>query len=142
MGGKIDNILIKKKLYIYMDLNDYPQNVNDKMTMTIMTMSVGLGLPSLCLHSAFALAPLQKWTQSGRRNSPLLPHRFTCLFAVQTTFSPLTLMRVSSLLGLSAEVHSGWRFAISLFRQSDSIRAPIHDASLQSQAIPPQGVIR
>ena len=35
MEGKRANILIKQQLYYYMGLYDYPQKLNDKMTMTI-----------------------------------------------------------------------------------------------------------
>ena len=107
-----------------MGLNDYPQNVNDKMTMTRYD-NVGW------FRYAFALAPLQKWTQSGRRNSPLLPHRFTCLFAVQTTFSPLTLSRVSFLFVLLTEEGSLVPSAKRFGHQCCNNRAPTHDASFQ-----------
>ena len=52
-----------------MGLNDYPQNVNDKMTMTIYD-NVGWyryapALPPLCLRSAFAPKVEAKCIQNG-----------------------------------------------------------------------------
>ena len=50
-----------------MGLNNYPQNVNDNMTMTIYD-NVGwfgyaFALPPLCLRFAFALPSLLRWRQ-------------------------------------------------------------------------------
>ena len=53
-----------------MGLNDYPQNVNDKMTMTKMTMSVGLGMPSLWLHSRSGHKAADETVHSSLTDSP------------------------------------------------------------------------
>ena len=57
-----------------MGINDYPQNVNDKMTMTIYDMvdwfRYASTLPSLSLHSAFALGSLCLRSYGGGKVNP------------------------------------------------------------------------